>query len=296
MSSPYVSPLRYPGGKRRLTNYVKYVFKYNNLLDGLYIEPFAGGASVALSLLFDEYVSYIYINDISKPIFAMWHTILHETDALCSLIEDVDITVNEWHKQREIYYSNSDFVSLGFATLFLNRTNRSGIIEGGVIGGVNQTGKYKIDARFNKSDLIRRIRRIARYKDRIRIYNMDAIDFLQSIVSPLSGNILVYLDPPYYKKGKDLYVNFYDENDHVAIANYLSTASVRWMISYDDVPEIRALFSNYRSITYRLSYSAASRYSGKEVMFFHNDIVIPPIPDPVQVSLRKGNNQIIVGA
>ena len=293
MASPYVSPLRYPGGKRRLTNFVKFVFRYNGLLDGIYVEPFAGGASIALSLLFDEYASYIIINDISRPIFAMWHTILHETDSMCSLIEDANVTIDEWHRQREIYYNGSDLVSLGFATLFLNRTNRSGIIEGGVIGGVYQTGKYKINARFNKTDLIRRIRRIARYKDRIRIYNMDAINFLQSVVPPLPSNTLVYLDPPYYKKGKDLYVNYYDNSDHVAIANYLSTASVRWMISYDDVPEIRTIFSNYRSITYRLSYSAASRYSGREVMFFHNDIVIPPVSDPVRVSLREESMQLL---
>jgi len=284
----YVSPLRYPGGKRKLANFVKLVFHYNNLMDGYYIEPFAGGASIALILLFEEYASHVFINDISRPIYALWHSILYETEALCYRIAKSKVTIEEWYRQKEIYSrADASLLDLGFATLFLNRTNRSGIIEGGVIGGKEQKGKYKIDARFNKASLIQRIKRIARYKDRIEIYNLDAVDFIQSISSTLPDDTLMYLDPPYYKKGKKLYVNSYSDQDHAQIAQLLASLKIRWMVSYDDVPEIRRLYRNYQNITYRLSYSAADRYKGQEVMFFHNELIVPPVKEPAKINDKQ---------
>lgn len=290
----YVSPLRYPGGKRRLANFIKLVFHFNSLMDGYYAEPFAGGASIALALLFDEYASRVFINDLSKPIYALWHSILYETEDLCFLISKADITIKEWHRQKEIYLSrNSSLLELGFATLFLNRTNRSGIIEGGPIGGKKQKGKYKIDARFNKDSLIQRIRRIARYRGRIQIYNMDAIDFMKSILSSFPQKTLVFLDPPYYGKGdKKLYINQYGKEDHVRIAELLTSLDTRWIISYDDVPEIRELYKGYQNISYNLYYSAAKRYSGKEVMFFHKNLLVPPVREPARIDSKKLHNLI----
>lgn len=290
----YVSPLRYPGGKRRLANFIKLVFHYNDLMDGYYVEPFAGGASIAFTLLFDEYASRVFINDLSKPIYALWHSILHETEALCSLIAKVDVTIEEWYKQKEIYSStDASLLDLGFATLFLNRTNRSGIIEGGVIGGKTQEGKYKIDARFNKASLIQRIRRIARYKERIEIYNLDAIDFIKTIFPFLPEKTLMYLDPPYYgKSNKKLYTNRYSKQDHIQIAELLASLDTRWIISYDDVPEIRELYKDYQNITYSLSYSTAKRYRGREVMFFHHKLVVPPVKEPSRIDSRRLYNWI----
>lgn len=284
----YVSPLRYPGGKRRLANFIKLVFHYNDLMDGYYIEPFAGGASIALILLFDEYASRVFINDLSKPIYALWHSILYETEALCSRIAEIDVTIEEWYRQKEIY-SRADvsLLDLGFATLFLNRTNRSGIIEGGVIGGKTQTGRYKINARFNKASLIQRIKRIARYKERIEIYNLDAVDFIKAISPSLLEKTLIYLDPPYYRKSKKLYVNRYSEQDHLQIAKLLASLDTRWIISYDDVPEIRELYKGYQNITYSLSYSAADRYKGKEIMFFHHKLVVPPVKEPSRINSKR---------
>lgn len=282
------TPLRYPGGKRKLANYMKLVFRYNNLLDGQYVEPYAGGAGIALALLFEEYASHIHINDLSKRLYAFWHSVLYETEALCTLIQDTEVTMNEWYRQRDIQAQTDEvsLLNLGFSTFFLNRTNRSGILRGGVIGGKDQTGPYKLDARYNKQDLSRRIKRIARYKGRISIYNEDAADFITTIVSTLPNNTLIYLDPPYYIKGQELYENYYRHEDHERISTLVANINQKWIVSYDERPEILQFYDGYRHITYHLSYSATERYKGSEVMFFSDDLDIPVVTNPAKISNR----------
>ena len=165
----FVSPLRYPGGKLKVVDYIKKIFEENNLYDGVYIEPYAGGASVALSLLFSEYAQIIKINDIDRSIYAFWYSVLNEPEAFCRLINDTPVNMDEWHAQHIVqeHKEEEELLSLGFSTFFLNRTNRSGILSAGVIGGKNQTGNFKIDARYNKKDLIERIETIADYSERI---------------------------------------------------------------------------------------------------------------------------------
>lgn len=285
---PFHTPLRYPGGKRKLANFIKLVFEYNDLFGAHYVEPYAGGAAIALSLLFEAYVSHIHINDISKPVYAFWHSVLYETENLCNLVESTDVTIHEWHRQRAIQAMASEvgLVELGFSTFFLNRTNRSGIINGGVIGGKNQDGPYKLNARFNKQNLTSRIRRIANYRNQISICSEDAADFIRNTVSCLPPETLVYLDPPYFEKGKGLYENYYESEDHEEIANLLANLKQKWIVTYDNVPNIVGLYAQYRSRVYSLSYSAASRYKGSEIMFFCNQLEIPPIANPVLVSKR----------
>ena len=215
----YPSPLRYPGGKGKLANYLKVIFLENGLVGREYVEPYVGGASVALSLLFEEYASHIHINDLNPCLSAFWRAVLYDTDKLCSRIERVKVTIKEWERQRTVLgHKMADDIDLGFATLFLNRTSRSGIIGAGVIGGKDQTGKWKIDARFNREDLVRRVRKIARHRSRITVTNMDAADYLESTLTQLD-NPFVYLDPPYYVKGGELYQHSYTPSDHAAIAS-----------------------------------------------------------------------------
>ena len=192
------SPLRYPGGKSRVSKFVAKLIEENNIIKGNYVEPFAGGAGVALNLLFSGVVDNIFINDKDKSIYAFWYSILNNTDKFIDKIISIDVTIEEWLKQRDIQKNeNIDMFYLGFSTFFLNRTNRSGIIKGGVIGGIEQAGKWKLDVRFNKEALIKKIQRISAYKEHIHIYNMDAIDFLNKEVTNLNvKNTLIYLDPP----------------------------------------------------------------------------------------------------
>lgn len=275
----YNSPLRYPGGKAKLANFVKAIFLANKLLDGVYVEPYAGGASIALALLFEEYATSIYLNDIDRAVHAFWCAALHETDALCRLIHDTPATPREWQRQRRIYTNaaTESPLALGFAAFFLNRTNRSGIIDSaGMIGGREQSGRWKLDARYNRRQLVDRIERIARYRDRIHLSNLDAAEFLVQTASALPAKSLVYLDPPYYVKGqRRLYASYYEEEDHIKIAELLPALPFLWLISYDSTPAIHGLYREYRSITYRLRYTAAERQQGTEVMFFSPNLVMP---------------------
>ncbi len=288
----FTSPLRYPGGKGAIGNFIKLVLLQNNLLDGDYIEVYAGGAGIAWPLLFEEYVRRVYINDLSKPLFSFWQSVLEDTDRLCRLIHDTPITMRQWNRQKIVQKKPDDYppTELGFSTFFLNRTNRSGILQGGVIGGKKQNSKWKLDARFNKRDLVERIQRIARYAKRISLYNLDAVDFIKTIVSCLNQKALVYLDPPYYRKGRELYENHYSPNDHVKLASLISNKIKQpWVVSYDATPQTVALYSRYRSIQYNLSYSAQERYAGAEIMFFSQNLAIPKINHPAyvrQVDLR----------
>lgn len=284
----FLTPLRYPGGKRKLTNFIKLIIHYNELLDGEYFEPYAGGASVALALLFNEYVRHIHINDIDHSVYAFWYSVLNESESLCRLINDTPVTMNEWYRQKQIQNdSSAELLELGFSTFFLNRTNRSGIISGGVIGGKKQNGKWKLDARYNKTDLIYRILKIARYKKRIHLYNMDASYFLNKVLCSDSQCAMIYLDPPYFIKGQQLlYTSYYGPNDHESVAKLVHSLKHPWIVSYDDVSEIRFLYKSFRHISYGLNYSAQNRYRGKEIMFFSEKLNIPEIVNPATVTNR----------
>ncbi|MBA4376630.1 MAG: DNA methyltransferase [Anaerolinea sp.] len=286
---PFLTPLRYPGGKGKLANFMKLVFRDNIILDAPYVEPFAGGAGVAIALLFDEFTSHIYINDINRSIYAFWHSVLNDTDALCQLIHDTPVTIEEWESQQSVQQSadQATTLELGFSTFFLNRTNRSGIIAGGVIGGKKQDGPYKLDARFNRKNLISRIQRIARFSNRISIFNMDAAQFIRDVSPRISNNALVYLDPPYYVKGQGLYQNYYEHDDHLEIARLVAGISQHWIVSYDNTPQIQAMYNGFRQIIYNLNYSAGQRYKGSEVMFFSDRLVIPAVENPALIPAKQ---------
>jgi DNA adenine methylase len=274
----HYSPLRYPGGKGKLADFVKIIFETNALRNGYYVEPYAGGASIGLSLLFNYYASKIIINDIDKAIFAFWHSVINHTDELCKMIEDTNINMSTWKHQKEIQKNKaeSDLLSLGFSTFFLNRTNRSGIVNAGVIGGNNQNGNFKIDARFNKKDLVKRIQKIGDISDKIMLFNLDAIELINKISNFLPENSLIYFDPPYYLMGKKLYVNHYKHKDHSLVSQMITgIAKHKWLVSYDDREEIRELYRDNKMLSYSLNYSAVNSTKGKEIMFYYKDLIIP---------------------
>lgn len=273
----FYSPLRYPGGKRKLANFIKDAIVQNGILGGTYIEPFAGGASVALHLLFNNYVEKVIINDIDRSIYSFWDCVLNDTKELCDRINDIDITVEEWEKQRIIQLNkeNAALIDLAFSTFFLNRTNRSGIIKGGIIGGKEQSGNWKIDARFNKANLIQRIEKIATSKDKISVHCLDSMDLINSLSLEIDERTLIYFDPPYYNQGSTLYVNHFTHEDHVKLSDYIKKLECKWILTYDETPEILGMYDGLEMKVLTLSYTASNKTRGREMLAFSEKFIIP---------------------
>lgn len=280
------SPLRYPGGKSRLAAFISLLIQKSNIENPIYVEPFAGGAGVALSLLLNSIVDEIVINDYDKAIYSVWRALLTETEPFIRLIENTPLTVEEWKTQKRIYNEqrNKYSLELGFAAFYLNRTNRSGILSNaGPIGGFDQTGNYLIDARFNRAELVKRVREIARHKAKIHLYNKDIRAFLKNYMPKYQDRAFIYFDPPYYKKGKALYKNFFSPSDHQEIYERICELNCPWLVTYDDVPEIREIYSSYIGKRYDLIYSLANNGKNSELMFLSDDALWP-----TEDELKKG--------
>ena len=289
------SPLRYPGGKKKLAAFIAKICIDNNI-NGHYVEPYSGGASVALFLLMEGFVNRITINDKDKSIYAFWHSVLNNTEQLCELIKNAELTVSEWRKQRDIQSNkeNAALLSLGFSTFYMNRTNRSGIITGGIIGGVQQKGDYPMDCRFNKDDLIKRIKKIASKKNQINLHDDEAIDLVNKIQAEASNNnVIFYFDPPYYLKASSLYMNHYDKDDHKTVSEKIQAIkNVKWIVSYDNVPEINKLYASCQKKEFSFKHTAYEAREGKEVLFFNDNVITPKIEDwdPLNFKLKRKTN------
>lgn len=282
----FYSPLRYPGGKGKLEPFMEMLIEQTGHTDGIYIEPFAGGAGIALELLEKNVVSEIVINDLDKGIYSFWRAMLTETDRFANDILNAKFSIEEWNRQRA-FINNSDKYSyeLGFATFYLNRTNRSGIIKGGVIGGIEQSGNWKMDARFNKQALVERIVKIAKRRDSIHLYNKDVTSFIRHYLPKYEENAFVYFDPPYFGKGKQLYLNFFSYKDHVRIEKMINEhVHCDWVITYDDVQEIADIYHEHTLRRFDLNYSAAAKRKASEIIIFRRDDMVPTIE---QLTERK---------
>lgn len=267
----FYSPLRYPGGKGKLTPVIEQLIDQYGHKGGVYIEPFAGGAAVAIELLEKGIVSEIVINDLDKGLYSFWRAILQETNKFIEQIRTIPLNIDEWKHQRDICFNQNKKYSfeLGFATFYMNRTNRSGIIKGGVIGGQKQAGKWKLDARFNRENLIERIEKIAKLKSKIHLYNKDVESFIKNYIPLYGDNSFIYFDPPYYNKGKQLYLNFFNHNDHLRIAKLIKeNVNNDWVITYDEEPQIAEIYKEYTIQPYKLNYSVSEKRTGKEIIIF----------------------------
>ena len=272
-----ISPLRYPGGKTQVYEFVRELIELNG--STTYIEPYMGGMGIALKLILDNKVDKIMVNDYDKSIYAFWYSVLNYTDNLIHLIETTPISIEEWKNQRRIQdnkNSSKDLLALGFSTLFLNRTNRSGIIKGGVIGGLQQNGNYKLDCRFNKERIIQNIKLIASMREKIKLYNMDAEKFIRLNISK-TKNSFTFFDPPYYAKGPGLYTNFYNHEDHVSLSRTIKKhlKSKNWILTYDVVPEIFQMYNEFRNEKYYLNYSVTKPSKGIEYIFYSDMLDLP---------------------
>lgn len=288
----FYSPLRYPGGKNKLSAFIAKICIDNNI-NGHYVEPYSGGASVALFLLMEGFVDRITINDKDRSIYAFWHSVLKNTNKLCKMIENAEFTILEWRKQKAIQSNKSKAIllELGFSTFYLNRTNRSGIINAGVIGGVKQNGNYLMDCRFNKPELINRIKNIGKKKKQIRLLRKDAIDLIEIIQQEATDeNIVFYFDPPYYLKASTLYMNHYQVDNHKNVSDKIkSIRNIKWIVSYDNVPKIKELYYECSKKEFSFKHTAYKSRIGKEILFFSPNLKQPEIENwsPLKFKLQK---------
>jgi len=269
----FISPLRYPGGKGQIAPMVYELIKRLSPKITTYYEPFCGGSGVALYLLTNNMVEYIAINDFDRAIYSFWRAVFFDTSRLITMIEDTPITINEWKKQKMIYVNSSKYsVNYAFATLFLNRTNRSGIISAGPIGGYEQKGTWKLDARYNKTEIIKRIITVSKYKKHVKINNMDIRRYIRT--HDFDEKSFIFFDPPYVNNAKRLYKNALTLKDHMEIAKAIkSIEKANWIMTYDDTELIRSLYSNFYTTMFSIQYSATTKKKENELMIFKNSVI-----------------------
>jgi DNA adenine methylase len=276
--NPSKTPLRYPGGKQRLAPFLTEILIANKLIGGHYVEPYAGGAGAALELLLSDNVSHVHLNDASYAIYCFWHSVLNNTERLCKMISAASLTVDEWKRQREAIRRSKELsmLEVGFATFFLNRCNHSGVLSGGLIGGLTQAGDWKMDARFSRNELIGRIEAVAYKREAININNDDAETYIKEYIPRTPAKTLVYLDPPYFEKSRGLYLNTYKKHDHERIATVIQEKIKRnWVLSYDGAKDILSYYKKRKHFLYNLQYSAATIYEGREVFVFCDKLKLP---------------------
>lgn len=274
-----VSPFRYPGGKAKLSQFLAFFILENDLLGCRLVEPFCGGAGGTLPLLKSNIIDTLVINDLNIAVSAFWFSVKNNADELIRMIRNEPITIERWHYWREVYKSEPgqySFLELGFSVFFLNRTNRSGILHAGPIGGRNQLGNYKIDCRFNKNNLEKRISDIAEISHRIEVSCVDALD----LIKKASINDLIYSDPPYVKEGKNIYSDFcFSEQNHIEFSNAIKRSEAKWLISYDDHPLVHQLYSTSGINVVEFSYVMNQAKVGRELLIASSMLSLPKMPD-----------------
>lgn len=267
------SVLRYPGGKTQMTEFVEHVIQKQHLSNPIYCEPFSGGSGVSIALLLSNVVDTIILNDYDPAIYSLWYAVLHEPQRLSDSILSIPITIDEWHRQKEIYTALNEIreynFDLALSTLFLNRTNRAGIITGGPIGGYEQRSKYSLNCRFNRATLVKKITQISSQRHRVQLYMKDAAALIHELLLKQNPHqLFTFFDPPYYKQGQTLYKNAFTHKKHVELYQSIRTMDdYSWIATYDICPEIRDIYQELPSYTYSLQYSATITRKEKEYLF-----------------------------
>jgi DNA adenine methylase len=259
------SPLRYPGSKRKLLKYFDKVLSFNNMAPQILVEPFVGGGSVFLHFLLNKNTKKIIIADKDILIYSFWKTLFCECSHLIRFIKSVKVNLNTFDRYRTISDNPNkhSITTLAEACLFLNRTSFSGILNSGAgpIGGRRQTSQYKIDCRFGRENLIKKIEKIAAFRNRVTVLCCDWADTINYAIKSLKyppNEILFYLDPPFYKKADQLYRHFFEERDHEILRNTVIGLKQSWILSYDKARQIEKLYSNSKSLHVQAPYSINS--------------------------------------
>lgn len=265
------TPLRYPGGKTKYTDLFIEIIAANGLANCTFVEVFAGGSGAAIKLLLKGHVKSIFLNDLDVAIYSFWHMVKERSDDLIDLILNTPVSLSEWYRQKAIYEAKdtTNPLALAFATFYLNRCNHSGIIGARPIGGMAQDRAYRINARYNKTTLVAKIKAIAKHADAIEVFNMDGVAFLTHLKQKhRNGKCLIYFDPPYFQKGPALYLNYFSYEDHQKLRDCIVGCPFAWVLSYDNHDEIRSLYRGCNCDLYRnrLRHTITGNASAEELI------------------------------
>ena len=268
-----LSPLRYPGGKRRLVPYLAALLTENNLQPGLFAEPYAGGASVSLELLSLDLVKRVVIGDADPMVNAFWETVMTDVDWLCEEVESIALDVATWERMKETRFRARR--KLALACLYLNRTSFNGALHwrAGPIGGKAQESDYDIGCRFPRERLISRLQKCAEMADRIDVAPaqnaMTTVRQVRERARREDASVFFYLDPPFWAKSNYLYRHAFTEIEHERLADQLQWIQDPFVLSYDPAPEIVELYTGHSAgkvAEIELLYSGSSRSAGAEIL------------------------------
>lgn len=266
-----LSPLRYPGGKRRLVPYVAAALAANDLRPDVFVEPFAGGASVALELLATDEVQSIGLAELDPYVASFWETVFFDTDWLCRQVASIEVSLDAWRRMKSGRFRSRR--SQALACLYLNRTSFNGTLHprAGPIGGMSQSSGYPIDCRFPRERLVRRIRMCAQFADRVAfIRHEDALGAVAYARRRLRGkSLFYYFDPPFWAKSSFLYRHAFTHQDHQRLATAVRYLREPYLLSYDPAPEVRELYAGRSELTVEtveLLYTATQRTAESELV------------------------------
>ncbi len=295
---PTVTPLRYPSGKTWLLDYVKEFIKFHKLEPKAIVEPYAGSASVSIGLLQGGLVNEAYISEKDPLIVAFWNAVLYQNEELVEFIKSLEVSLETWYSLKKYLHFDSDHkyntVELAGAFLFFNRTNFSGIIKGGPLGGKQQQSSYKFDCRFNREKIIEKIQGLHDLKGRLHVAEVDGIKFMQRMTSGTNENLLFYVDPPYYGAGRELYRYYFIDEDHQKLSAFLKRLEHPWLLSYDDADFIRNLYTDSKTFPVYTDYQSGNlRRNVRELLI--SNFLIPPLAPSIKVEGKQhGNNTRMV--
>lgn len=242
-----LSPLRYPGAKRWLADYITDAIRLNNLKPEVFVEPFAGGAGVSLQLLSNGVVNKIALGERDPLVASFWKVVFWDASWLTEQIGRIDVTLDRWKEMRRSKPRSDRQRAL--KCLFLNRTSFSGILANtaGPIGGQTQQSRYKIDCRFYRDTLTARIEQAHALRD--KVFFVENCTWQETISKVrhagfANDRVFYYLDPPFYNKADRLYRYCFTEEDHRTLHDALDGIDQPWLLSYDLHEHITRLYSN----------------------------------------------------
>jgi DNA adenine methylase len=239
-SVPQRSPFRYPGGKTWLIPTVRQWLKQERKIAKELIEPFAGGAIVSLTAAFEKMAEHITMIEMDEEIAAVWEVILNGKNKwLADKIYSYDLT--HTNVKAELENPNKKLHDIAFCTILKNRVFHGGILAKGsgmIKNGENGKG---ITSRWYPKTLRDRILAINYVKDKITFISGDAFEILEQNIN--NKSVYFFIDPPYTIAGKRLYTYF--DIDHERLFELTSQLQGKFMLTYDDTPEIRQLTNKY---------------------------------------------------